>query len=94
MLSIIVTNYTCFVSNLKVYNLSPFGLITFLLLNKGPFRVAAFHPVWSLLEAIQTSTLLFGGYLRLVQERDEKVILTFSSLCFALNRVVFCHWAI
>lgn len=85
MLTIIWTKYTCFFFSNSVNNLSPFGLITFLLLNKRSFKVSAFLPVWSLLEAVQTSTLLFRAYLRLVQERDEKVILTFSSLYVALK---------
>lgn len=97
MLNTIWISYMCFPSSLKVNNLSPFGLINFLL-NKRSFNVVAFPPVWSLLEAIHTSTLLFVGYLRRgpfrAKQRDEKVRMTFSSLCFALKAVVFCHWAI
>lgn len=69
MLNIIWISYICFSSSLKVNNLSPFGLITFLL-NKRSFKIVAFSPVWYLLEEIQISTLLFVGYLRLIQERS------------------------
>lgn len=66
MLNIIWISYICFASRLKVNNLSPLGLITFLL----NIKIVAFPPVWSLLEVRQTSTLLFVGYLRLIQERS------------------------